>query len=128
EPSDLLGPVVTADQVVEMSASLERVYLAPALRSYLLDLADATRRHPSLSLGLSPRGVLALQRVVRAHAASERRAYATPDDVKYLADYVIPLAFPFLVRADPDHAHPSRVGCPHRRQWFRGRRSLVRRN
>jgi len=90
EPSDLLGPVVTADQVVEMSASLERVYLAPALQSYLLDLADATRRHPSLSLGLSPRGVLALQRVVRAHAASERRAYATPDDVKYLADYVLP--------------------------------------
>ena len=53
-------------------------------------LADATRRHPSLSLGLSPRGVLALQRVVRAHAASEGRAYATPDDVKRLASYVIP--------------------------------------
>ncbi len=90
EPTDLLEPVVTADQVVEMSASLEQVYLAPALQSYLLDLADATRRHPALSLGLSPRGVLALQRVVRAHAASEGRAYATPDDVKRLAGFVIP--------------------------------------
>ena len=73
-----------------MSNSLERAYLAPALQSYLLDLANATRRHPALSLGMSPRGVLALQRIVRAHAAAEGRAYATPDDVKKLARYVIP--------------------------------------
>lgn len=90
EPADHLSAVLTATQISEMSASLEQVYLAPALQSYLLDLADATRRHPSLALGLSPRGVVALQRVVRAHAAAENRAYATPDDVKRLARYVIP--------------------------------------
>ena len=90
EPADHLPAVLTASQVTEMSASLEGVYLAPALQSYLLDLAEATRRHPALALGLSPRGVVALQRVVRAHAASENRAYATPDDVKRLARYVIP--------------------------------------
>ncbi|MEM8706133.1 MAG: MoxR family ATPase [Actinomycetota bacterium] len=90
EPADRITPVLTSAQVHEMSASLENVYLAPALQSYLLDLADATRRHPSLSLGMSPRGVLALQRVVRAHAAAEGRAYATPDDVKRLARFVIP--------------------------------------
>ena len=47
--------------------------------------SSTSRRHPSppaLSLGMSPRGVLALQRIVRAHAAAEGRAYATPDDVK----------------------------------------------
>ena len=90
EPADHLGPVLTSAQINAMSSSLERVYLAPALQSYLLDLADATRRHPALSLGMSPRGVLALQRIVRAHAAAEGRAYATPDDVKKLARYVIP--------------------------------------
>ena len=90
EPADPLPAVLTATQISEMSASLEQVYLAPALQSYLLDLAEATRRHPSLALGLSPRGVVALQRVVRAHAASENRAYGTPDDVKRLARYVIP--------------------------------------
>ena len=90
EPADLLEPVLTAAQIVEMSDSLEQVYLAPALQAYLLDLAEATRRHQALALGLSPRGVLALQRVVRAHAASEGRAYATPDDVKRLARHVIP--------------------------------------
>ena len=90
EPADHLAPVLTSAQINAMSSSLERVYLAPALQSYLLDLADATRRHPALSLGMSPRGVLALQRIVRAHAAAEGRAYATPDDVKKLARYVIP--------------------------------------
>ena len=90
EPADHLAPVLTSAQISAMSSSLERVYLAPALQSYLLDLADATRRHPALSLGMSPRGVLALQRIVRAHAAAEGRAYATPDDVKKLARYVIP--------------------------------------
>ena len=85
-----LTSVVTAAEVREMSDSIENVYVAPALRSYLLDLAEATRRHGSLSLGLSPRGVLALQRVARAQAASQGRTYATPDDVKALGRVVIP--------------------------------------
>jgi MoxR-like ATPase len=87
---DTLTPVLSAEAIREMSESIENVYVAPALRSYLLDLADATRRHNSLSLGLSPRGVLALQRVARAQAASQGRTYATPDDVKALGRVVIP--------------------------------------
>ena len=76
-----LHPVVTAEEIRTMSASIENVYVAPALRQYLLDLADATRRHGSLALGLSPRGVLALQRVARAQAAADDRNFVTPDDV-----------------------------------------------
>jgi MoxR-like ATPase len=87
---EALGAVVTAADVREMSSSLEHVYVAPALRSYLLDIAEATRRHSSLALGLSPRGLLALQRVARAQAAAQGRAYVTPDDVKALARVVIP--------------------------------------
>ncbi|MFT5201073.1 MAG: MoxR-like ATPase [Candidatus Aldehydirespiratoraceae bacterium] len=87
---DTLTPVLSAEAIREMSESIENVYVAPALRSYLLDLAEATRHHSSLSLGLSPRGVLALQRVARAQAASQGRAYATPDDVKALGRVVIP--------------------------------------
>jgi len=90
QPVDSLQAVLTAEEVVEMSASLSRIYLAPALRAYLLDLADATRNHSALSLGLSPRGVLALQRVARAEAAAQGRAYVTPDDVKDLARFVMP--------------------------------------
>ena len=87
---DELGAVVSSRAVTEMSDSLERVYVAPELRQYLLDLAAATRAHPSLTLGLSPRGVLALQRVARARAASSGRRYTTPDDVKELVPVVLP--------------------------------------
>jgi MoxR-like ATPase len=90
EPVDDIGPVTSAEEVRRMSATLRSIHVAPALRSYLLDLADATRRHPALALGLSPRGTLALQRVCRAHAASAGRSYVTPDDVKALAPVVIP--------------------------------------
>ena len=90
EPIDDIGPVTSAEEVRRMSATLGGIHVAPALRSYLLDIADATRRHPSLSLGLSPRGTLALQRVCRAQAAAGGRAYVTPDDVKALAPVVVP--------------------------------------
>ena len=87
---DQLGAVVSSQTVTGMSDSLERVYVAPELRQYLLNLAAATRAHPSLTLGLSPRGVLALQRAARARAASSGRRYTTPDDVKELAPVVLP--------------------------------------
>ncbi len=64
--------------------------LCDELRRYLLDIADATRRHPSLSLGVSPRGVLALQRAARAHAASLGSPFVRPDDIKSLAVHILP--------------------------------------
>ncbi len=87
---DQLSAVVSSEAVREMSGSLEQIYVAAPLRQYLLNLAGATRSHPSLLLGLSPRGVLALQRVARAQAASAGRRYSIPDDVKELARVVLP--------------------------------------
>jgi MoxR-like ATPase len=79
---DGLAPVATAADVRGMIVAARTVHVAPALRAYLVDLADATRRHPSLALGMSPRATLALQRVVRTRAAALGRTYAVPDDVK----------------------------------------------
>jgi MoxR-like ATPase len=63
--------------------------VAPALADYLVRLADASRRHPHVAVGMSPRATLALQRAVRARAAMAGRTYATPDDVKALAGPVL---------------------------------------
>ena len=63
--------------------------MAPALKSYLVDLANASRRHPHLALGMSPRATLALQRVARARAAASGRTYVVPDDLKALAEPVL---------------------------------------
>ncbi len=90
EPVDAIGPVADGAVVRWMSDQLEEVHASDALRSYLLDVAGATRRHPALSLGLSPRGVLAVLRVARARAASMSRDFVTPDDIKALAPSILP--------------------------------------
>ena len=90
EPVDLIEPVADAAVVRWMSDQLDEVHVSGPLRSYLLEVAGATRRHPGLSLGLSPRGVLAVLRVARARAASASRDYVTPDDIKALAPAMLP--------------------------------------
>jgi MoxR-like ATPase len=72
-----------------MSAALRKVHLAPALKEYLVDLAQATRHHPALALGMSPRATLALERISRARAAADGRGYVTPDDIKSMAGPVL---------------------------------------
>ena len=82
-------PVVTADQILTLAAAVREVDVAPSLRGYLVDLAEATRRHPHLALGMSPRATLALQRASRSLAASLGRSYVIPDDVKELVEPVL---------------------------------------
>jgi MoxR-like ATPase len=89
EPLADLGPVVTAADVVSTRTALRGVHVAPALRGYLVDLADCSRRHPSVALGMSPRATLGLQRAARARAALDGRTYVIPDDIKALAEPVI---------------------------------------
>ena len=86
---DDLRPVANATDVVRAADSVADIHVATAIRTYIVDLADATRRHPELALGVSPRGALALQRAARAYAASEGRDYVLPDDVKLLAPAVL---------------------------------------
>jgi MoxR-like ATPase len=84
-----LGPVVHADDLLAMSATVRTIHVAPSLKGYLVDLARATRRHPHLLLGMSPRATLNLQRVARARAATAGRSYIVPDDIKALAEPVL---------------------------------------
>jgi MoxR-like ATPase len=65
------------------------VQVAAPLRGYLVELADATRKHPDLLLGMSPRATLSLQRAARARAAAAGRPYVIPDDIKTLAEPVL---------------------------------------
>jgi MoxR-like ATPase len=92
-----LRPVVTAQEVKAMVALVREVYLASALKSYMVDIAEASRRHPAIELGLSPRATLQLAAAVRGHAAANGRDYGTPDDVKAVPPAV--LAHRLLLRA-----------------------------
>ena len=86
---DQLEPVASAADVAAAADAVTTVHVAPALQAYIVDVATATRRHPELALGVSPRGALALQRAARALAASTGREYVIPDDVKSLAPAIL---------------------------------------
>ena len=86
---DDLTPVVDAKEVAAMIEIARRVEVVPAVRNYIIDIVDGTRRHPEVLLGASPRSALYLQKAARARAASDGRDYVTPDDVKALAPSVL---------------------------------------
>jgi MoxR-like ATPase len=88
-PLDQLKPVTSTDEVAALTSVVRSVHVATDVRRYIVDLVTATRRHPELRLGASPRAGLQLLRSVRAAAAMEGRAYVLPDDVQALAGAVL---------------------------------------
>ena len=105
ERVERLGPVVTVAEVNGLVAAARTVHVAEPLRGYLVDLAHASRRHPHLGVGMSPRATLALQRVAQARAATKGRTYVEPDDIKALAAPV--LAHRLLLSAEAQVARLS---------------------
>lgn len=80
-----LQPVMTAEELIALQDAVLDVHIEDALVDYILDIAEATRRSEELTVGLSPRGSLALMQASRAMALLHGRNYVVPDDVKTLA-------------------------------------------
>jgi len=85
-----LAPVTDAETVVRALVAVREVHVAEPVERYVVALCRATRTHPEVELGASPRASLALLRASRAWAALEGRDYVVPDDVKALARHVLP--------------------------------------
>ncbi|GAB4432887.1 MAG: MoxR family ATPase [Anaerolineae bacterium] len=84
-PVESLQPVVDGGLLSELSRQVGGIHVDESLEDYILALVRATRQHPDLSLGASPRGSLALYKASQALAAVNGRNYVIPDDVKKLA-------------------------------------------
>jgi MoxR-like ATPase len=82
---DVLLPVTSPDELATTIAAVRMVHCAHTVRDYVLDVADATRNHPGIVLGASPRASLALLRAAQAHATVVGRDFVSPDDVKQVA-------------------------------------------
>jgi MoxR-like ATPase len=85
-PLEDVGEVVSADELREMQTGIRQVYVDPTISDYIVRLVGATRSHPDIYLGASPRGSLALYRAGQALAALSGRDYVIPDDIKALAE------------------------------------------
>ena len=81
--------VVNVQELLAAQAAVREVYVADEVKRYIVDLVNASRQHPDVYLGSSPRGALALFRTSQTRAAMAGREYVIPDDVKALADVTL---------------------------------------
>ncbi len=88
-PINSVTAVVGKDEVLQMQQQIRDVHIDSSLKEYMVDIVAATRDHPSLALGASPRASLGLMRTGQARAALGRRDYVLPDDIKALAAPVL---------------------------------------
>ena len=85
-PLEDLEVVLGVEELREMQASVREIYVDPTVSDYIVRLVDATRHHPDVYLGASPRGSIALYRAGQALAGLLGRDYVIPDDIKALAE------------------------------------------
>jgi len=85
----LLEVIVDASELIEMQNSLELVHVSRPIGLYIVDLVAATRSHPDVEVGASPRGALALLKAARGHALMSERDFITPEDIKAMAEPVL---------------------------------------
>ena len=84
-----LSAAITPDDLLTLRKQAAEVHVEDSLFAYMVDIAAATRESHDISLGISPRGTMALSAMTRAHALMEGRAYATPDDALAVAPYTL---------------------------------------
>jgi len=82
-------PVLSVDDVLAARVNARKVFVHEAIVHYIIEIANATRQHPSVVLGVSPRGSQLLLRAAQACAFVGGRNFVTPDDIKQLAPYVL---------------------------------------
>ncbi len=88
-PIQNLQQVVTLQELLSAQQQIKDVYVANEVQQYIINLITASRRHPDVYLGSSPRGSLALFRTSQARAAMTGRDFVIPDDVKALAEVTL---------------------------------------
>jgi MoxR-like ATPase len=105
-PVDSITPVMSSADVVELQSTARDIRVDNCLQQYIVDIVGATRRLPTVALGASPRGSLALVHLSQARALLAGRRFVTPDDIKACA--VSALAHRVIVR--PEHRVKGTAG------------------
>ncbi len=105
-PVDTLTACVNVSSYIEVKNKVKEVKVSEAMTHYIIDLADATRDHSEIELGVSPRGVMALFNGAKALAAIKGRDYVSPEDVKQL---VVPVWGHRILIRDIYSKKPDRI-------------------
>jgi MoxR-like ATPase len=102
DTADSLTPVISADEILQVQKLVEEVTVQEVLLDYMMALVKASRENEFLSLGISPRGAMALYKACQALAFVRGRRFCVPDDVKYLVVAV----FSHRIIVSPKYSSP----------------------
>jgi len=88
-PLEDIDQVIAVEELLEAQEAVKKVHVGPLVKEYIVALVNASRKHPDVYLGASPRGSLYLYKTAQALAAVEGRDYVIPDDIKALAEVTL---------------------------------------
>lgn len=88
-PLEKVNAVCNKENIIEMQNLISTVFVHNSIRNYIVNIVQATRKNSSIALGISPRGTLALLKSSQVYATINGRNYVIPDDVKFLAPFVL---------------------------------------
>ncbi|KYD32139.1 MoxR family ATPase [Geobacillus sp. NFOSA3] len=88
-PIEGIRPVMALDELLELQRQVTKVYVSDPIKRYIVDIVQRSRSNASVYLGVSPRGSVALMKAAQAYAFMHGREFVVPDDVQFLAPYVL---------------------------------------
>ena len=88
-PLDFIQEIISKKELLEMQDQVKQIYVDDKVLAYLSKIVDATRNHSLITLGVSPRGTLALMDMSKAHAFVQGRTFVLPEDIKTVASAVL---------------------------------------
>lgn len=108
-PVAMPDPITTVDEIKDIQRRVDHVFMTPELLEYTIDLIRATRAHPDLLLGGSPRAAINLMKAAKAHAIAEGRNFATHVDLQAVAGAVLGHRIILRPEAEMDGKRPAEI-------------------
>ncbi len=108
-PIETLTSVVDRQSIVTMQEEVNQVYLDRVIQAFIVKIVRMTREHPLVHLGVSPRGAIGLMKAAKAYAYINGRDYCIPDDIIYLAPFVLKHRLILTQSAKYDGSSPEQI-------------------
>ncbi|WP_026022629.1 AAA family ATPase [Kurthia senegalensis] len=109
KPIDTLEAVVSLEELLLLQQAVKDIHVDDLVKQYIVTLAQATRQHPYVYLGASPRGSIALMKAAQAYTLLKGRTFVTPDDIQYLAPFVFSHRLILKPEARYDQVTPEEI-------------------
>ena len=109
QPIQEIEAVMSVEELLKLQQHVKQVYVEDGVKSYIVDIARATRNHQNVYLGVSPRASIALMKAAQAYAFMQNRDFVKPDDIKYLAPFVFSHRLILAPEARYEGVQPEKV-------------------